>query len=412
MDKFPLNGVFIYCGDSEFHITTDLEGKQLSRSLAIPGLRFKIIGQPVAHGFTIRAKAEMWVRSEVYKGFVTLYDDRGYQAVLVHQRERQAGVVDAKAIQNQGDEAPVLDVGEHEVTWGEKRFRKLLGSGAFGQVYKTTIDLDGMGPIPVAMKRPFDNQQAKELFIEEMRVMQDVAKVAEVKWQTLQLVHAQMNPLAMAVEFSPYGDLDHHVKFFQRHPGCFWRIIGQVSMVFKAMDQLNHRDIKPQNILLFPSKDGTEVNFKLGDFGLATNDGDKSLWGGTPGYLPPEAFGKSNVVNRSADVYALGVTVLNMLVGNSAVEKIRGRDSACKTQINCAVRVYKSVNRVIHHYKASFPDESAGAHMPELAGLLELMTHPSPATRTTFEELFEMMKNFMDSTYRDVTCPVSLLKSM
>ncbi len=78
-----------------------------------------------------------------------------------------------------------------------------------------------------------------------------------------------------------------------------------------------HRDIKPANLLL--TRGGV---VKIADFGLAKHR-DDALQGltktnvamGTPDFLAPEAWTPNTPLDRRADVFALGVTLYQMLTG-------------------------------------------------------------------------------------------------
>ncbi len=89
-----------------------------------------------------------------------------------------------------------------------------------------------------------------------------------------------------------------------------------------------HRDLKPSNVWLVKEHSG-ELLVKLLDFGLARQDpvnlgesmlmqraqAGTSILAGTPEYIAPEqALGEA--VNASADLYALGVVLFEMLAGH------------------------------------------------------------------------------------------------
>lgn len=83
--------------------------------------------------------------------------------------------------------------------------------------------------------------------------------------------------------------------------------------------RLLHRDVKPENIFLHEHEG--ELVPKLLDFGLARPiDGTERLTqggsaAGTPGYMAPEQARGALDLDARADVFALGVTLYEMLTG-------------------------------------------------------------------------------------------------
>ncbi len=102
------------------------------------------------------------------------------------------------------------------------------------------------------------------------------------------------------------------------------QILSFIVMVCRALHYVHqrgilHGDIKPANIMVTPQ--GTP---KIMDFGVARRShvdkpatwslaGEKSVWG-TPGYIAPEQFTKSEIDAR-ADVFSLGVIAYEWLAG-------------------------------------------------------------------------------------------------
>lgn len=83
-----------------------------------------------------------------------------------------------------------------------------------------------------------------------------------------------------------------------------------------------HRDIKPNNVMVAPTLDehGASHRARILDFGIARVDSGErrlTLMGaavGTPGYVAPEQIGGVDV-GPAADLYALGVSLYEMLTG-------------------------------------------------------------------------------------------------
>ncbi len=84
-----------------------------------------------------------------------------------------------------------------------------------------------------------------------------------------------------------------------------------------------HRDVKPGNILL--SKEGQA---KIVDFGLAEILGSGSYAGGagTYAYMAPEDFEEEERSDHRSDIWAVGVTIYEMLTGRRPFQAVKAKD--------------------------------------------------------------------------------------
>jgi carbon catabolite-derepressing protein kinase len=103
------------------------------------------------------------------------------------------------------------------------------------------------------------------------------------------------------------------------------KVFTQLLSALKACHdrKILHRDIKPENIMI-----NNELQVWLGDLGLAVRMGDRGVHqgrAGTPCYYPYEMV-KSQPYDYRADVWCLGVLLVEMLFGTLPFAPNKSRD--------------------------------------------------------------------------------------
>ena len=212
-----------------------------------------------------------------------------------------------------GDPGDLSRLGPYEIQ-GE------LGRGGMGIVYDARDSRSGER---VALKVLLSGQKAKPDEVKRFQIEATAARRLAHPNLVNVIDHGQSadGKWFMAMEYVEGEDLAEVLKRDgPLDPEEAAEIVRDVAdaLAYAHDQEILHRDLKPQNIML--EEDGTP---RLTDFGLAKlrNSGDVSLTNsgtllGTPAYMSPEqANGEKRLIDERTDVYGLGATLFHMLTG-------------------------------------------------------------------------------------------------
>ncbi len=193
-------------------------------------------------------------------------------------------------------------------------FVELLACGGMGAVYLARqISLDRRVAIKILPPELAVNESFRGSFQAEGKAM---AKVSHPNLVRVYDFGKISNMLYLVIEFVEGSNLFESMAVGAVDAEVAVTLIRSVATGLAEAHRIGlvHRDIKPANILI-----NTEIEPKLGDFGLAVPDSDieSGLMMGTPAYLAPEVLADPSSASFSSDTYALGVILYEMLTGTS-----------------------------------------------------------------------------------------------
>jgi len=199
---------------------------------------------------------------------------------------------------------------------GGCKIEKLIGRGGMGAVYKAeNVNLGQPVALKVMSTKLVTDESYVQRFMREARVAAQLAHPNVVRAYD---VGEDQGYYFIIMEFIDGPSVRQVIR--QRGRIAPQEALGWALQVAKGLDaahRLNmiHRDIKPHNLLL--TKDGV---VKISDFGLAkslssgTQITQSGMVMGTPEYMSPEQCNGEKVDIR-ADIYSLGATLFEMLIG-------------------------------------------------------------------------------------------------
>ena len=215
-----------------------------------------------------------------------------------------------------------------------RRSNRLLGSGAFGEVYlgmgiggdlvalKTMklvkpAEAEPTSPQSRSRRSPVINTNANAA-VEE--VLREVSLLSELRDENIVgyigsvVVHGT---LVIIIEYIPGGSLASVLKEFNALAlGATQRYVRDIvrGLAFLHKNDVIHRDVKPHNVLLM-----IDGQCKLTDFGASAklgqlqSESEKKKVQGTPLYMAPEQC-MGNVC-KASDVWGVGILTYQLLTG-------------------------------------------------------------------------------------------------
>lgn len=288
-----------------------------------------ISSEQLKEALRIQKQKGDWPIGEIL-AFLGYIDDADMRRVLDLQHRSPNGAQAGTTAGAAADDAvvPVLDLEEaHEKATGKVlnyfgtrmfgRYQILdeIGSGGMGRVYKAYDSrLDRLIALKVLISGGAASPKQIERFLREARA---TAKLRHPNIVRLYDIGTEDGQNYFTMDFLEGLSLNAYVQKFL--PTIFQRVAIMIKVgnaVHHAHTQdVIHRDIKPTNILVDAQQEP-----KVMDFGLAkmvSADDHLSKTGdvlGTPAYMSPEQS-ESKTIDSRSDVYSLGATLYEVLVG-------------------------------------------------------------------------------------------------
>ncbi|ELP93256.1 protein serine/threonine kinase, putative [Entamoeba invadens IP1] len=195
--------------------------------------------------------------------------------------------------------------------------KRMIGEGSFGKVYLGLFR--GTQVALKILKQINLDQETLNEFKKEVEMLN--------KFRCDQIIHffgsvRMPKIIGMVIEYAPYGSLrnNFNTKKEQVDEKIRIKILLDTSTALSYLHSngVLHRDIKPDNVLLFDKTNIVSTNAKLSDFGSSRNinlfisNMSFTKGVGTPVYMAPEIYNK-NRYSKAADIFALGITMLECM---------------------------------------------------------------------------------------------------
>ncbi|ELP91763.1 protein serine/threonine kinase, putative [Entamoeba invadens IP1] len=205
---------------------------------------------------------------------------------------------------------------------------KKIGEGTFGVVYKGKY----RGNTVAIKKMKEFNENNIEEFTKEVAMLDKFRSEYITHFYGAVFIEKKQ---CMVTEFASYGSLKDVLKHktskdIDMKLRVKFCLDAAKGILYLHENDILHRDIKPDNYLIFSLDSNEKVNAKLTDFGSARNVNllmtnmtfTKGV--GTPKYMAPEVLDKKKY-KKPADIFSFAITMYEIILWEDAFQKSDSR---------------------------------------------------------------------------------------
>ena len=190
-------------------------------------------------------------------------------------------------------------------------YKKHIGKGSFSTIYKCYHKLT---KLEYALKEIIiEKDKNKKNIKRELNLMKKLNHPNIIKLHDV-IIDSSLNYIYFIMEYHKKGDLSKFLNGRALKEKYCKKYLRQLSngLEYLLINNILHRDLKPQNILLTD-----DYNIQITDFGLARKFNKDFMFNtlcGSPMYMAPEIINRRDYNNKS-DLWSVGIIMYEMLHG-------------------------------------------------------------------------------------------------